>query len=155
MTVAMYATATLRGLEPDQLVELAKAHEQQAAVLRAAAARRAEEIGMARATRAHFDTLAAAPALVDKYERQGSDRATAIACTALQLDVPGATVAAYLLKRERVKQERRKGDCEGTVMQLVSDGHSNAEIARRVGAHPGTVARIVQRLIRHRQMAAE
>ena len=154
MTVAMYATATLRGLEPDQLVELAKAHEQQAAVLRAAAARRAEEIGMARATRAHFDKLAAAPALVDKYERQGTDRATAVACTALQLDVPGATVSAYLLKRQRVEKERRRGDRVGAVMQLASDGHSNAEIALRVGAHPGTVARIVQRQMR-RGAAAE
>ena len=143
----MYATATLRGLEPDQLLELAEAHERQAAVLRAAATRRTEEIDMHRATKAHFEKLAGAPALVDQYEREGVDRATAISVTAFRLDVPAATVSTYLRKREK----QRKTDRDGEVVRLICEGHSNAEIARRVGVHPGTVARIVQRRLTRRR----
>lgn len=147
----MYATETIRGLGPDQLIELALAHERQAAVLRAAAAVRAEEIGMHRATQARFDKLDGAPALVAKFESQGMDRSTAITCTALQLDAPCATVAARVATREKQARAARQGE----VIRLAVDGHSNSEIARRVGVHPDTVTRIVKRKLRQVPQAAE
>lgn len=151
----MYATATLRGLEPAQLIELAKAHEQQAAALRAAAERRAEETAMHRATKARMDTLDRLPAMVARFEGQGMTRGEALACVALSTGVPAGTVAQRMFRAEKKAKADQRAARERAVMSLATSGHGNAEIARRVGVHPGTVARIVQRQIRLGQVAAE
>lgn len=145
MTGAMYATATLRGLEPAQLIELAKAHEQQAAALRAAADRRAEETAMHRATKARMDTLDRLPAMVARFERQGMTRGEALACVALSTGAPAGTVAQRMFRAERKAKADQRAARDRAVIDLAATGHNNAEIGRRVGLHRDTVARIVRR----------
>ena len=151
----MYATATLRGLEPDQLDELAKAHEEQAAVLRAAASRRREELSIRTATKARMDVLDHLPAMVAKFENQGMTRADALTCVALSTGAPAATVALRMRRAEQQARADQRCARDRAVIDLAAAGHSNAEIALRVGLHRDTVARIIRRQINRRPIAKQ
>ena len=149
----MYATATLRGLEPDQLDELAKAHEEQAAVLRAAASRRREELSIRASTKARMKSLDRLPAMVSKFESQGMTRADALACVALSTDAPAATIALRMRRAEKQAKADQKAARDRAVIDLAASGQSNTEIGRRFGLHRDTVARIIQRHFRRGQKA--
>lgn len=150
----MYATATLRGLSPDQLDELARAHEEQAAVLRAAASRRREELAIRDSTKARMKALDKLPAMVSKFESQGMTRADALACVALTTGVQPNTIALRMHRAEKQAKADQRAARDHAVIDLAAAGHSNAEIGRRVSIHRDTVSRIIKRYIRQEKTAA-
>lgn len=152
---SMYAATTLRGLAPDQLLELASAHEAQAAALRAAAVVRAQEIARREASARTLDEIAALPALGAQFERQGMTRADALTAAALCAGVNAATIASQMVRADRQARANQRKARDGRVLDLARAGRSNAEISRCFGIHRDTVSRITQTQTKHSACQAE
>lgn len=80
--------------------------------------------------------------------RRGVDVETAITAIAVQEGVLIETVRYYYEKELRVRKRDERCRRDRDIMRLAARGWTNARIAARVGLHPDSVSRIVQRTLR-------
>ena len=136
----------LKALHPQVLAELAHYHHEAAedcATYERIKARRAERAAYnARRCRILLTAdLVRARALSVPVER-------AIEQVAGETGLPVETVAANWHHAEKERRAMARARRDMAIMRMARRGRPNGEIAAQVSLHPGTVARIIQRMLR-------
>ncbi len=136
----------LKALRPEVLRELADYHHEASedcATFERIKARRHERAAFnaRKAAILEIPDLVRARALAAPVER-------AIDQAALETGLPIETVAAAWRQSEKTRQRIARAHRDIAILRMARHGWTNGEIAAEVELHPGTVARIIQRMLR-------
>jgi hypothetical protein len=138
----------LSRLGAEHLAALADYFQEHADELALWARERAASEQMEAAARRRVERFAELPRLVLNYQAAGMSADAAIRAAAVAAGCEVETVIAWLTDRRRAERRRRRELLELQVMRLAGRGWTNKVIARRLGLHPGSVSRILQRVLR-------
>lgn len=136
----------LKSLHPEVLAELAHYHREAAedcATFETIKARRHERA----AYNARKAAILGTPDLV-RARALAAPVEIAIATVAGETGLPVETVAANWAQAERTRRRITRAHRDMAIMRMARRGRTNGEIAAEVALHPGTVARIIQRMLR-------
>ena len=79
---------------------------------------------------------------------RATPEAHAIAEIAAELELPRAAIAANVAHLKRLAEAASRFQRDREIMTLARAGYRNAEIAAKVGLHPGSISRIIQSQLR-------
>lgn len=136
---------TMRELSHEALHRLADAHEALSRKLRAAADRKAAALSREQDRARWADKLRAIPDIVAGYEATGMSRDAAVRATATTTGVGIECVEAHMTRAKRQAKARAKQARDAEIIRLaVEEKLGSREIAKKVGVHFTTAARIIR-----------